>query len=316
MRPMKKVVESFGFFGVIIGIITGLYVLYHETFEEKNPVINVSIINSNHPTAVSKVDGLLASYKFKNRKVSNLWIEDLKLVNSGNITLVGKGSQKNIIDDSLCFYIRKPFRFLSEIQASGNCGESTYYIANDTTVSIKFVQWRAKEYLDFKLYIEGDTSNIVGPTFYMNDRQIMNGVVKYEPFIGNASGPSLIKDYIKNEGLVTMSGVVGGVLSIGYLVLSLYFIFEVIKSYFDYKKWHVKNYDSYKNKIDILVEEGKLKEFVKPSELPSYFWKLIELEKITLMVDNAKDLIGFTIIFLGVAFGAIGGIMWMIPKFW
>lgn len=312
---MKKVIDLLGILGIVLGIITAIYVIYHESFEEKNPIMQLSVLSTSHPTTMSKVDGLLAKYKFKNRNVSDLWIEELSITNVGSTTLIGKGEQKNIIDDSLSFYIRRPFHFLSQIQANGDCGDVTYYLSNDTTVSMKFIQWRPKEHVTFKLYIEGDTSDAQGPVFSMNDRQIMNGIVKYLS-AGDTDKNKLIKDSFENQAAISTVGLISSGFFGGCLLLLPYFIFDLIRSFVRYKKWSVANHDNYKLKVNTLVEEEKLKEFVKPTELPNYYWKMIDIERPKGNVDKVSELILLVFIMLLAAVAAFGAFAWTTPKFW
>ncbi|WP_143436339.1 hypothetical protein [Hymenobacter crusticola] len=298
--------------GTVIAVVTGIYTIYHEAIEDRSPILNISIENSEQATRLSKINGLKATYIFKKREIKNFWTLDIRIENTSNTTIIGKGNKKNIIGDSLSLFLAHPYKLLDGSFTENNFNDVSFRSDIDTIINLRFIQWRPKERIRLRLYIEGDTSATRGPSFWMNDRQIIDGKITYEE--------QLKKDYkgflpskVKSKYALFGLGLIAiFVFAEAFVFALIYFIDHTI-SLFVYRIWKDKYYSDYKLKVQFLNENNVILKKYDPYNLPGEFWlQLDNIPKPKKTVNENQIYTELTLACL-IAAGTVIGILWIIP---
>lgn len=301
--------------GAIIAVVTGAYTIYHEAFENKNPILNITIDNAEQATHVSKVVGLEANYKFKKRKIKDLWIVDVSIENTSNATIIGKGDKKNIINDSLSLLLVHPYRLLDGVFTESDFNDVTFRSVVDTVINFRFTQWRPKEKIKLRFFIEGDTSVNSSPTFYMNDRQIIDGKISYDKQEKHEY-KGFLPSRIKNDSALFALGVTAAFVFVEGIAICILLFAEYFFRLLKYRSWKEKYYDEYKSKVKSLAEEKVLNKEYAPYALPDEFWPRIEGVPKPEKVARDKGIYPDIILGSIVCAAALIGLLWILPAEW
>lgn len=301
--------------GTIIAVVTGVYTIYHEAIENKSPLLSISIDNSERATRLSKVKGLEASYIFKNRKIKDFWIVDISIANTSNATIIGAGDKKNIIGDSLAMMILRPYHLLDAIFTQADFNDVSFRSSVDTVMNFKFIQWRPKEQIKLRLYIEGDTSVNEGPSFWMNDRQIIDGKISYEkPEKQDYKG--FLPDRIKNTTILFGLGVIALFVFVEAFVIVLMLFVDYLFRLYKYRIWKKKYYTDYKLKVKELVADKVLLKEYEPYTLPDEFWpRVTDVPKPKKSARDNQIYMDFVLAALACT-GTLIGALWIFPSDW
>ncbi len=85
----------------IIATLTILGITAYSVLRSENPELTVHVLASDELTALADIKYLSADYQYRGSKVANLWKVSLSIINSGNKTIIGEGTQKTLIRDGI-----------------------------------------------------------------------------------------------------------------------------------------------------------------------------------------------------------------------
>ena len=85
----KKFEKFYGIIGFLAGI-AALIGLYFQ-IQVKTNQIEFQILSKDYLTSNNNIDGLKSNYEYGGVSVKNLWLLKFKIINSGDITLIGAG---------------------------------------------------------------------------------------------------------------------------------------------------------------------------------------------------------------------------------
>lgn len=125
------------------------------------------------------INELNASYTYRNQPIESLWKLHYVVSNIGDKTIVGKGDGKHIIEDSIQFSFKKNFKIL-DLDFIDNHAFSLLE-NNGSKIFLSFSQWRQGESIELVMYIE-QLNSAKKPILRTNDRDIINGEVRYSSF--------------------------------------------------------------------------------------------------------------------------------------
>ncbi|MCT7634840.1 hypothetical protein ACOTVO_07935 [Aliarcobacter butzleri] len=253
---------------IIAGIAT-IIGLYLQINQSSSIILEVKTISRDNLTKIPNVDGLQATYSYKNEEIKSLWKIHYIITNIGNEIIIGEGNKKNIIKDSINLKLIKDFKIL-EIESKNKDFECS--ISNDiNNIYISFLQWKPKENLELILYLEQLNSSLI-PEITTSDREIINSEIKYSTFgIENLDSEKTIYDRLPQY----LQPIIWWLTLIFYglflILIPIAWLSEVIK-YIKYVLWIKSNNNEYNEWINNLIQENKLSQYSMPITLPQNIW--------------------------------------------
>jgi hypothetical protein len=273
--PWKKILFWFGIIGAFASIISLIYIFAPI---KKNAKLNVNISSVEKLTSFNKIDEpeFFVDYFYKGQEIENLWKINVKFKNNSRVTLIGEGVQKNIIPDTLTFFLNDSCEIIDKKEILSNFNH-LLVIKDNKQILINFSQWRENEELNYMFYLKSNLDSIDINNIIKEDRirQIIDGDI----YLNYVETRTKFTDFIplslrKMFYLYTL-------IAIGILLFIIILI--LILSPIEYNKvlkWELNNLDLYNNYI--LKKFSQKPEFIEkyksPSDLPEYLWKEIEAE--------------------------------------
>lgn len=285
--------KKFGFSIVTgIGVVGSIITIYaFIASKSENPQLEIQYSNFDRLTdqVDKKEPDLNGIYYFKKEKVKNLWKVTITFTNTKDKTIIGEGTQKNIIPENLKFTIPKSYRLLRSDKVYSDINHILYI--NKQNLALSFNQWRKGEKIVYNLYFETPSSDF--DKLFLKEkieRQIIDGEI-----IFRVSETTPRKQYIsenippfirKLAYLFTLF-----ILSIFIIVFGLMLILAV-PSFQKRRLWRKNNQIKYSHYLsEVFKENESLKEkYVKsPDELPQKIWDNFEGEKYPKMFFDVNN---------------------------
>lgn len=274
---------------MLLSAIAGILAFYLQTINHKS-IIEVKTISSDKLTDTPSLEGLKAYYLYKNDTVKSLWKLHYFISNVGDEVIVGEGNKKNIIKSDLRFKLNQNFKII-DLKKVNSVLPVNVQLINDE-ISLKFLQWRPKESFELILYVE-QMNKLQEPKLITNDREIINGEVKYTTFYKDIKSsqeskslfdklPSPIKSVLKWIGIIFYG--------LFLVLIPILVIVEGVK-YIKYRKWKKDYYWMYEEWVNELLAQKKLDFFKKPSQLPYKLWSEYPYPKPTFPDNEISSLI-------------------------
>jgi len=256
---------------LIAAIITIIVFVFPTQERIKMSVSYVSFENLTDENR-SKEPELNAVYYYKGETIDHLWKVRVNFENTSNKTIIGRGSQKNIIPDTITLNVKKGCRLIDKKLVHTDFAHNMQIINNDL-VSIGFDQWRSGEAMDYFLYIqipEGlpkDANDILSQP---ESRQIIDGDIFFNLSLESEGKDKLVTSFLPSKVKKIIYIVAIGYLGVTILVLFI-IIFCIVIDFVRKKQWLKINIDEYKKFLSTKVEEGT-QEYNKYLKRPDKFW--------------------------------------------
>jgi hypothetical protein len=105
--------------------------------------------------------------------VQNLWLVKFKIINNGDITIVGKGKNSNILDSTIKFSFKSGIEILDKIESIQSDFPHQLVRFDSATLSLSFQQWKKNESGTYSIYLKSITksANVVPSV----DRVLIDG---------------------------------------------------------------------------------------------------------------------------------------------
>lgn len=190
------------------------------------------------PTNIAVVPSLIGSFKFEGKEVKDLYVASVQFINTGDSTIIGEGSRKNIIKESLSFALPPTYKILSvhEFDSPISVGIE---VKDENKFNIKLSQLRKDERFILKIYAEKEYKNNIDFSVYSVNRDLVDGnIVSIDTFRNNYSKNNLTQIFGRNTRTVLTYGAIS--LSISML-LYLLFSYELIIDKVRLSNWKKKN---------------------------------------------------------------------------
>jgi hypothetical protein len=286
--------------GVIIAIIAGIatiFSIYLQSSENK-PIIEIKTISSDKLTNLPNLDGLNANYTYKSKPVRSLWKLHYIISNIGNKTIIGEGNNKNIIKNNIKFSLGNNFKILELSNSDKN--KHIKIKTNENLITFSFLQWKQNENINLIIYVE-QLNNKGIPILITNDREIINGEVKYSSLLDEINNDELALFYKLPQLLQNILWWLS-IIIFGFIVIILPFVW--ISSFLDYinfKKWKREHKETYNQFITKLIEENHLEEHLKPNDLPDELWEQYQFKVPKVPTDDLQEMTIGTIALIGIS---------------
>lgn len=219
------------------GIAAIVAVIFSVLFQagSQGPEIIVDVISSDELTKLPEDPNIKGSFTFgpDNVAVAHLWKVRVRFLHSGGKTLVGEGTQRNLIPDFLEFEFPEVVRIL-DIDEESNDFDGTLSLGNQNTLRLQFSQWRQGESLLASFFVASVLPLEMALTPEPRGRPIIDGVIRVQE-ISNKQ-PTMERNVLE----ILPARLAFAFKWFGVLVtamLSLLFFLMIISFNSDFKKW-------------------------------------------------------------------------------
>jgi len=307
--------------GVIAAFLTSILAAITFIIQSGLKKINVEaqILSSEMLTMLASEAELSAHFRYAGEEVANLWKIKIRFVNSGDKTILGTGSMKNILSDGIRFAFPDNTRVL-RIQREDENFSNTLKELDNNQFQIQFLQWRKDEYLISCFFIASEEMLTKDPFPIVKGRDIIDGDV-------------FIKDMTRRETLeklflidrfpkfISLPGkILAIILSVGFIIFLIIRAIIIWKGTIIYRKW----FDNYQREIINILDEAKppISKKLKEKYLKAPHWEVPEKYSKKLKAigpeafpdfETVKAVILATIGIVIVIFGCINVIFMIIP---
>ena len=276
---IRDILKRFGGYLAILASAIGIYGYFEAKFIQNTPSITITKNNVEHLTIFPKADGLKARFVFKDSIVKDLWKIRITIENTGNNSIIGKGYQKNILDNSLRLLLTKGYTIINS-----NLLKSTFPIKlepSSNEIKFSFEQWRTGEFAIFEIYADGSVYQGKSvPDIFLDDRELINGKAVYKESNESPVDKKIYpKDFLPK--FVTTSIFWFYVLTSGILLFAMPFaIVEEYKKRNKYNLWMLVYKADYDKEFQKLINDGVLDKYYPPLELSENDWVYFVTPKI------------------------------------
>ncbi|GGK27742.1 hypothetical protein GCM10007962_22500 [Yeosuana aromativorans] len=270
---MKKTIQNLvTIITIVAGIVAVLSFIYQ--IKSNDPKLEVLEISNDNLTNLPKVEYLKSNFYYKDSLITNLWKLNAIVRNIGSKTIIGKGDNKNIIDNNLTFRLNNGFKLI-DFNITQN--DFPYNIRKDENiVSFDFVQWRENEKVDITIYAEQVSKESNELKIILNEREIIDGHVNYRKLSQEEDKNKIIADFLPKPIRNVLYWV--GIVFYGLIILILPFgLYTELNKYFAYKKWKKNWQTSFNEKMSEFLANGTIDKHMTTSEVPYRIWEKMEI---------------------------------------
>ncbi|OOE32913.1 hypothetical protein BZG05_12310 [Salinivibrio kushneri] len=271
-------IQTIGVFIAALGSIAALISAWYQV-APGNPELQARITHIEEFSSKPEIDGLSGEFTYKGNRIEKLITLRMRITNIGNKTIIGKGSQKNIIDEKLTINSYDKTSIVNSVLLSNDFDVD---IATDEdSLALSFNQWRPNESIEAFIYLNSDSSN---PSTFLTvkNRDIIDGDFRIVDATSEREKANPLNDYLS-------AGYVRGLKAFGYLSLSVFFpvfimlLIEPLKTRYQSSRWKNVNNKSFKvfvdEKLSFLPEEEREQIKSDPDLLEKMLWRQYDGKK-------------------------------------
>lgn len=261
----KKIEKFFGVVGFIAGI-AAIFGAYYQ-FQNKKNEVQFVLLSKDYLTVKNNIEGLESNYKYSGLPVKNLWLLKFKIVNSGDLTLIGTNESSSLLDSVVKFTFPRNVQILNRINLlNNNFPEHKLSQEGFNSLSLSFKQWRPNESATYSIYIKSDVANPI--LLPKTSRIIKDGNIIVDDVTSNnrRSSQPLI-DHILTAPVALVGRILGVMLSaLLLLAIDFFFLGIMLPQWFLLRKWlwqHSGNFKNFIEQYDISkISAGYKDEFI------------------------------------------------------
>ena len=266
-RTSWKSVEKFFAVMGFLAATAALIGLYYQV-RTKKAKAEFQILSNDYLTTSNNIDGLNSNYEYRGIPVKNLWLLKFKIINNGDVTLMGRGRNISIIDSTIKFKFDSKIFILDKIELLQKDFPHNLSRLDSVTLSLSFEQWRKNEGATYSIYISSLQKDI---TIYPSlDRVIIDGDFNVVDFTKNRSKPKgPLLDQLLDRPISFIARILGGILVILVLIFVTWLmIFQEFLGWLKIVKWKKRNKKQFRDfiengvifKTEIKASEGEITE--------------------------------------------------------
>ncbi|WP_452218361.1 hypothetical protein [Lacinutrix undariae] len=302
---MKNIIKNLV---TIVTIVAGIVAILSFVYQIKsnNPKLEVLEISNDNLTNLPKVKNLKSNFYYKDSLITNLWKLNASIKNISSKTIIGKGTNKNIIDKNLVFKLNNGFKLIDF-----NINETDFpngVSIQDNEIEFNFTQWRKDEKIEVTIYAEQISGENNELELLINEREIVDGIVEHRKINQPEEKDSRIIDLFPTPLASVLFWI--GIIFYGFflLILPIGLVIEINK-YVNYQKWKRNWLNSFNEKISTLHTDGEILITYKPENTPVRIWEKLDIPKPDVPTNTLPSMIiGVVLAFCLV----IIPILWMI----
>ncbi|CAM3828403.1 hypothetical protein FLCU109888_03735 [Flavobacterium cucumis] len=292
---MRKFVQNIV---TIITITAGIVAVLSFVYQVKsdNPKIEILEINNDNLTNIPRIKNLTANFSYKDSVITNLWKLNAVIKNVGSKTIIGKGTNKNIIENHIGFKLNEGFRLIDFNIAKAQFPNEIKKDSN--SVRLFFSQWREDEQIDVTIYAEQISNASSELKIIGDERDIVDGEITYRKINQQVNQRKNLADYLPESisAVLLWIGII--VYALCSLILPFGMIYEVYK-YFMFGSWKRKWNSKFNENILRLYKEKELAKIYSPNNLPDSYWEKINVPKPDLpMQPFASTFLGMLVLLI------------------
>lgn len=258
----------------LVAMIAGVWTVALQ-IRSKRAEVTAEITSMEELTPPTRLPDLSATFTYKGQPVDHLWKVTLNIVNSGDKTLVGEGTQKILMGDNISFEFPADCRLLDTIVVRKDFPGALHQSQN--SIAISFTQWRKLESFSVSCFVTrppGARGSIHPPIPTAQGRSIIDGDILIRDIstpVKNAKKPLL--DYLPAPLAIPAKAV--GAISIavwgGLLVGFGFFLFRDLVRTKWWKRKHLAEFQTFlaTQQIEPLVQRSYLN---NPTLVPKNLW--------------------------------------------
>lgn len=297
----KNIVTIITLVAAVVGVLSFIYQV-----KSNNPKLEILEISNDNLTNLPRVRNLKSSFHYKDSLITNLWKLNTSIKNISSKTIIGKGNNKNIIDNSLTFNLNNGFKLI-DFNINNSDFPNTINIKNNE-VQFMFNQWRKDEKIDITIYAEQILSKDKELKLLMNEREIIDGLITYRKVNQPLEKDSKLIDFLPTPLKSILFWI--GMIFYGFIILLLPIGFAVeTNKYLSYQKWKRIWLSEFNIEISNLLSMGEITTKFKPEDTPVSTWEKLSIPKPEIPSNSLSSLI-FALILVSVLF--VIPILWMI----
>ncbi len=302
---MKNIIKNLV---TIVSIIAGFAAVLSFIYQVKsnNPKLEILEISNDNLTNLPKVKNLKSDFYYKDSLITNLWKLNASIKNISSKSIIGKGTNKNIIENNLTFRLNNGFKLIDfNINETDFPNEAS--VQNDE-IKLNFTQWRQDEQIDVTIYAEQISNENEELELLINEREIVDGVVGYRKISQPQEKDSRIIDLFPSPLATVLFWI--GIVFYGFFIfiLPIGLVIEVYK-YVNYQKWKRNWLSSFNEKIANLESDGEITTSYKPENTPIRIWEKLDIPKPDIPTNSLSNMI--TAILIAFCLSIIP-LLWMI----
>jgi hypothetical protein len=297
----------------VIGILS--YMALQQKIEVTAQVLACDELTTYNPE-------LEAKFTYEGEEVTHLWKLSILFVNSGDTTLVGVGSQSNIIGDGLNFLFPDDTQILSS-EYGTDIPDAGIGTVDPNAFKIQFSQWRPGEYIIGSFYIASDEPLDVAPCPTVPTRDIIDGDVVVQDLTERRPEEAL-SVFDRLPSFISIPGkFIGGSVALLLAALAILIFIGGIGGWASahrlekWKKHYLPSFIEYLNQSKPKISKKQKDKFKKhPYMLPNSRWAKFDGEKFTEQppfFDSSGACIGLIIGSIFVLFGSINLFLMLMP---
>lgn len=264
---MNKLIKDLFTIITIVGAIATIAGVYFQISTSK-PVIEIKTISKDKLTDIPSVDGLKATFCYKQDTINSLWKLHYLIENTGDVSIVGTGNQKNLVRNSIPLVLSKGFKI---IEFKTNKIQSPFTLKKtNNTLSLGFLQWKPKENFELIIYAEQITDTSI-PELRSNDREIIDGEIIYSQLLEESNAKKSIFNHLPNP----LRNVLWWILVIAFgifsVIMPLVWINEFVQ-FLKFNRWRKNHISDYVDWVDEQISQGEMQDYVSPKYLSNDLW--------------------------------------------
>jgi len=319
-KRIRTAYSKFGFVTLVVGVVALLATIAGVAImlRPEKTEVTAQVLACDELTEYSTVAELKGSFTYADEEVSHLWKLKVKFINSGDKTIVGVGSQTNILGEGLNFVFPDDTRIL-KIENEADTFDSSIMQPKSNQLQIQFSQWRSGEYRIESFYVASDYPLDENPCPTTTTREIIDGNVVIQDLTEERPHERLsVIDRLPIAVSITFK-VIGGVIAGGWTLLFsiiLAIAWKDTVNKFNWKRRYLSDFRRYLNRVKskIPLEDRKLYR-ENPEILPDELWANFAGKKASWSqaFDSKSTATIVTAIFIFTAFGLICLILMLFP---
>lgn len=254
---------------LIVALVSG-YFQYYKTGGE----LSVKILSDSELTEVSATPNLKAKYTYNEHDIDYLWKVDIKLENTGRVTLVGEGEKSNIIDNNIPFEFDPTISIL-DFEKSYSTIPGLSIKRDQNKFYLSFDQWRSGEIAIVSFFLTSKGKLLDRPHPNKIKRSIIDGNIMVFDETLSATEKMLSKTAWLPEIMETPVYYISKAVTIGAFGVMLLILAVVVFDGLPYSIWYIRNkyiIISHVNSIDGLTEEEKVLYVKEPYRMDAEQW--------------------------------------------
>ena len=140
------------------------------------PELSLVIDSAVRLTADQPADGVETLVRVGGTEIPEAWLLNVRLLNSGGLTLLGIGPTANVLDPAIEFELAEPWRLL-RIEVVEVSEPQTIFASDTSAFSVEFRQWRQGEEVSLSILVGASATQTDPPVIQVTGRPLVDGEV-------------------------------------------------------------------------------------------------------------------------------------------